>query len=533
MISKFSQAINSVRPRLQGIYAALFVSSASVIFTSAVATALVMGVRQAGLLQAQELWAFDQFIQWRGDEGPDPRLLIVAITEDDIQQQKKWPLPDSTIAQALEKLEKQQPRAIGLDLYRDLPVAPGTKELRKQFQGSDRIIAVCKVSDSSGNSGIAPPGGVPESQVGFADLLIDSGGTLRRSLLFLNPPAINKPSAQKPHLCENPAAGLYSFSLRLALNYLQGEKIQPTLTSSQELKLGSTIFRRLESSSGGYQNVNPAGYQVLLNYRSPRRVAQQVTLTQLLTDKVDPNLIKNRVVIIGAISDSIKDFFYTPYSSGEDRDQEMSGVVIHAQAVSQILSAVLDNRPLFWYWSNWSETVWIGVWSLFGGMLAWKLRHPLHFSLGGGVALGGLLVVCFGFFSQGAWIPVVPSALTFITTAGGVVILDRFNKAGYTKAIYDRLKNPFKVNVEIDQSKRERQVAKITQSEYFQDLQKKGKELRSKKTPVTPDSSSEAATDIRETKKSGSTPGTLDKEYLQQMQNQVKDLKKRGKKSDE
>jgi hypothetical protein len=142
-------------------------------------------------------------------------------------------------------------------------------------------------------------------------------------------------------------------------------------------------------------------------------------------------------------------------------------------------------------------------------------------------------VVCFGFFSQGAWIPVVPSALTFITTAGGVVILDRFNKAGYTKAIYDRLKNPFKVNVEIDQSKRERQVAKITQSEYFQDLQKKGKELRSKKTPVTPDSSSEAATDIRETKKSGSTPGTLDKEYLQQMQNQVKDLKKRGKKSDE
>ncbi|RCJ19645.1 hypothetical protein A6770_05750 [Nostoc minutum NIES-26] len=533
MISKFSQAINSVWPRLQGMYAALFVSSASVIFTSAVATALVMGVRQAGLLQTQELWAFDQFIQWRGDEGPDPRLLIVAITEDDIQQQKKWPLPDGILARALGKIEQQKPRAIGLDLYRDLPFAPGTTELTKQLQESDRIIAVCKVSDTSGNSGIAPPPGVAESRVGFADLLIDSGGTLRRSLLFLNPPAVDKPSGQKPHLCQDSSADLYSFSLQLALNYLKVEKIQPTLTPSKELKLGSTVFRRLESNSGSYQNVNAAGYQVLLNYRSPRRVAQQVTLTEVLTDKVDPNLIKNRVVLIGAISDSIKDFFYTPYSGGEDKDQEMPGVVIHAQAVSQILSAVLDGRPLFWYWSNWGETVWIGVWSLLGGTLAWKIRHPVRFGLGSGIALGGLLVVCFGFFSQGAWIPLVPSALTFMTTAGSVVILDRFNKAGYTKAIYDRLKNPFKVNVEIDQSKRERQVAKITQSEYFQDLQKKGKELRNKKTQVPPDSSSEASTDVRETKKNGSAPGTLDKEYFQQMQNQVKELKKRGSKNDE
>lgn len=533
MISKFSQAINSVWPRLQGMYAALFVSSASVIFTSAVATALVMGVRHAGLLQAQELYAYDQFIQWRGDEGSDPRLLIVAITEDDIQQQKKWPLPDAVLAQALAKLEQQQPRVIGLDLYRDLPFAPGTTELNKRLKESDRIIAVCKVSDTSGNSGIAPPAGVPDSRVGFSDLLIDSGGTLRRTLLFLNPPAVNRLSGQKPHLCQDTSAGLYSFSLRLALNYLKSEKIQPTLTSSEELKLGSKVFKRLESNSGSYQNVNAAGYQILLNYRSPRRIAPQVSLTELLTDKVDPNLIKNRIVIIGAMSDGVKDFFYTPYSSGQDKDQEMSGVMIHAQAVSQILSAVLDNRPLFWYWSNWGEAVWIGVWSVFGGTLAWKIRHPLRFGLGSGVALGGLLVVCFGFFSVGAWIPLVPSALTFMTAAGSVVILDRFNKAGYTKAIYDRLKNPFKVNVEIDQSKRERQVAKITQSEYFQDLQKKGRELRTKKTQVSPDSTSEASNDIREPKKSRPTSGTLDKEYLQQMQNKVKESKKRGSKSDE
>ncbi|MBW4689723.1 MAG: CHASE2 domain-containing protein [Komarekiella atlantica HA4396-MV6] len=534
MISKLSEKINCVLPRLQRLYAALLVSGTSVIVTSAIATALVIGARQAGLLQAQELWAFDQFIQWRRDEGPDPRLLIIAITEQDLQLQKQWPLPDRTLAQLLGKLEQQQPRAIGLDIYRDLPVEPGNQELARLLRQSDRIITVCKVNDSANNPGIAPPPGVPENRIGFADLLVDSGGVLRRSLLFINPPPVNKSIVKNSHFCQNSAADLFSLSLRLALNYLKVEKIQPQLNSSNELKLGSTVFKRLKANSGGYQNVNLAGYQVLLNYRSPWNIAQQVTLTEVLTDKVNPSLIKNRVVLIGTTAESIKDGFYTPYSSGQQKNQEMLGVMIHAQAVSQILSAVLDQRPLFWYWPNWSETLWIGFWSLSGGIMAWQIRHPLRFGLASGVALGGLLALCFGFFYQGAWIPLVPSVFTFIATAGSVVIIDRFNKAGYTRAIYVRLKNPLKVNIEIDQSKKERQVAEITRTEYFQDLQKKGKELRSRKTRATPNSNSDASSEVNDANKSSQeASGSSKTEYYQQMQDKVKNLKHRQNKTDD
>ncbi|MGF2040385.1 MAG: CHASE2 domain-containing protein [Nostoc sp. CmiVER01] len=520
MISKFSQRINSALPRLQGVYTKLLIPSARVIFSGAIATTLVIGMRQLGLLQAQELWAFDQLVRLRPDEGVDRRLLIVAVTEEDIQLEKKWPLSDRTLEQVLNKLEQQQPRVIGLDIYRDFPILPGNKELTKRFKQSDRIITVCKVNDSSNNPGIAPPPNVPKNRIGFSDLLVDSGGILRRNLLFMNPPPVNK-SNGNPHLCQDSTADLFSFSLQLALNYLKVEKIEPKLTSSNELKLGSTIFKRLKPNSGSYQNTNVRGYQVMLNYRSPRHVAQQVTLTEVLTGKVNPNWIKNRIVLIGTTAESIKDSFYTPYSAGQQKDQEMLGIVIHAQAVSQILSAVLDHRPLFWYWSDWGETLWIGIWSLFGGIVAWHIRHPIRFGLTIVAALAGLCVICFGFFYQGAWIPLIPPVFTFIGTAGSVVIVDRFNKSGYTKAIYDRLKNPFKLNIEIDHSKKERQVAQITQTEYFQDLRKKAKELRSKK-PL-----------VNETKKNPQTSVSSDPEYLQQMHDKVKKIKTRANKIDE
>ncbi|ARV57809.1 hypothetical protein BZZ01_03430 [Nostocales cyanobacterium HT-58-2] len=487
-----------------------------------------MGVRQLGWMQAQELWAFDQLMRLRPDEGPDERLLIVAVTEKDIFVHRKWPLSDRTIAQLLEKLEQHQPRVIGLDMYRDFPVPPGNSELAKRLQQSDRVITVCKVSNSPTDSGVAPPPGVPEARIGFSDLLIDPGGILRRTLLFIDPPPVDNTARLDSHMCTKP--GVYSLSLRLALHYLEKEKITLENTPSQDkIKLGSIVFGRLQLNSGGYQNnVNVEGYQLLLNYRSQKHVATQVTLTEVLTDKVNPNLIKNRIVLIGTTAESVKDKFYTPYSEGQQTDQEMPGVVIHAQAVSQILSAVLDGRPLFWYWLTWGDLLWIGVWSLVGGIFAWQFRHPLRFGLASGVALASLFAVCFGFFVLGGWIPLVPSGFAFLVTAGSVVLADRFNKTGYTQAIYARVKDALKINIKIDQSKKERQVAKITQTDYFQNLQKKGKELRNKRNKVSQENSSEEAINVDETKKLPQTPASSKTEYLQQMQNKVKKLKKRG-----
>jgi hypothetical protein len=84
--------------------------------------ACVIGIRQMGLLQFTEWQIFDRIQSLRPSEPPDSRLLVVALTESDIQQMQESTITDRTLSQVLSKLEQYQPQAIGLDIYRDFPV---------------------------------------------------------------------------------------------------------------------------------------------------------------------------------------------------------------------------------------------------------------------------------------------------------------------------------------------------------------------------------------------------------------------------
>lgn len=380
-----------------------------VFLTSIAACALIIGVRQLEVLEELELNSYDQMVQLRPDEGPDPRLLIVAVTEADIQALGQWPTSDQTLDRLLETLEKYRPRVIGLDIYRDLPVDPGHAELATRLQLNENIIAVCKAANA-GESGVAPPPTVPESRLGFSDIVVDPSGVVRRNLLFVTP---------EP----NPCSTSHSFGLQLALHYLEKEGILPKLTPQEHLQLGTKIFKPLKEDTGGYQNIDARGYQIQLNYRSSPTVAQQVTLTQVLSGKIEPSWVQDRVVLIGVTAQSIKDYFYTPYSKGKERDLTMAGVTIHAHQVSQVLSTVLDNRPLIWVWPDWIEVLWVWAWSLVGGALACSIRHPLRLSIAEATALAALTGISYVIFTQGGWIPVVPPVLASVATVASVSTL--------------------------------------------------------------------------------------------------------------
>ena len=59
---------------------------------------------------------------------------MVTIDEADIQAVGDWPITDAVLAQLLTNIRLQNPRVIGLDLYRDLPEEPGHQELLDVFQ---------------------------------------------------------------------------------------------------------------------------------------------------------------------------------------------------------------------------------------------------------------------------------------------------------------------------------------------------------------------------------------------------------------
>ena len=396
---------------------------ARVFLLSVVITSLLMGVRHLGVLQSLELKAFDHLMQRRPAQVPDSRILVVTVTEADIQAQKQdlrpgTSLSDRSLAQLLEKLESYKPQAIGLDIYRDFPVGAGYRDLGKRLKQSDRFISVCKVSTETNDQGISPPPEVPVERLGFSDVVIDPDGVLRRHLLALTP---------------HPASGCtasYALSSQLALRYLAAKGISLQITTEGYLQLGTTIFKPLEAHTGGYQNIDAWGHQVLLNYRSYRSAsdfAPQVTLTQVLNGQLNPDAVKDKVVLIGVSAPSRKDYFLTPYSRSQTFDQQMPGVVVHAQMVSQILSAVMDHRPLLWVWPVWGEALWIWGWSLAGGLLCWRCQ--LRLGLGPlVVTLVILYGLCFALITQGGWVPLVPSALALVSSGGSVVAYRTFQK---------------------------------------------------------------------------------------------------------
>jgi CHASE2 domain-containing sensor protein len=379
---------------------------------STIITTLIMGGRWLGILQPLELEAYDHLLRLRTDEPQDQRLLIVTVTESDFQipeqQHRKGSLSDLALIRLLEKLESHKPRAIGLDIYRDFPV--NETDLATRLQNSENFFAICKVSTPKLNDpGIAPPPHIPAERQGFSDFVQDSDGVVRRHLFAMHPDA-NSP-------CTTP----YALSARLAFRYLQQEGITARYTPQQELQLGTVIFKRLRSHQGGYQRLDDWGYQSLLNYRrsyhSALEVAEQVTLKDVLAGKVSPDKVKDRIILIGVTAQSAGDRFTTPYSTGRGTYEAMPGVIVHAQMVSQILSAVQDGRSLIGVWPLWGELLWVWGWSIVGGVAAWHLRSIRYLGLASGVTLGVLYGLSFGLLTQGLWVPLVPSAIALGVTS--------------------------------------------------------------------------------------------------------------------
>ncbi|MBW4492462.1 MAG: CHASE2 domain-containing protein [Oscillatoria princeps RMCB-10] len=386
------------------------------LLASLLVTPALMGARHLGMLQAWELQAFDGLVRLRPDEGPDPRILAVGITEEDFQlkeqQQRKGSLSDRALAILLQKLEQSQPRAIGLDIYRDFPADQKERELAARMRRNHGLIAICKVSEPEiSEPGVSPPPEIPQNRQGFSDFAADPDGVIRRHLIAMKPRATS------------PCAAPYAFSAQLAFHYLEAKGIKAHYTQKGELQLGDVLFKRLRNRSSGYQLLDDWGYQILLNYRSyrsPPEAVETVTLTEAIAGKVNPDAFKNRIILIGVTAQSGGDNFTTPYSAGRWPYQEMPGVVLHAQMVSQILSAVLDGRPLLWVWPQWGEVLWVWGWSVLGSVLAWRIRNPRHLALAAAAALAVLYGLCHILMARGGWVPLVPPAMALALT-GAIV----------------------------------------------------------------------------------------------------------------
>ena len=389
-------------------------TQSALIIAPTVATAAIVG-SYLGVFNLLEWEVRDNFFRLRPSEGIDPAVVVVTIDEFDIQAAKDWPIPDSILADLLTKIAQQQPRVIGLDMYRDLPEEPGHDQLVNVFQTTPSIIGVEKIT---GNRVDPPPVLAELGQVGLADLVLDTDRRVRRSLL----------TAQDEQADDAIKAGL---ATQAALAYLEtdGISLEAVNPERQVFQLGKAQFQPLRAWEAGYAEDDLGGYQVLLNWRGTAEAFRSVTMQDVLTGNVDADLMRDRLVLIGTTAPSTNDFFETPYSGSWSADsrQVMPGVFVHANIASQLLQSALTGRAGLSGFSALQQDSWIVLWTLIGTGGSWTIaasqqrRQQFRFLRGAflsGMGISLLLVAgAYASFLLGLLVPVV-SPLVALTISG-------------------------------------------------------------------------------------------------------------------
>ena len=189
------------------------------------ASVLVIGLRSAGFLQFVELATYDAYLRVKEHQSmPEPRIVLVQTIEEDIQKLGEWPISDRRMAEVLKKILAANSRAVGVDLYRDIPVPPGSDELNALLASDKRVIFIEKFGKDSSKRVAGPAALRGTERIGFSDVTPDDDGVVRRGLLFLDD---GKNSST-------------SLALRLALAYLAEEGIapQPDTNDPAHIRLG-------------------------------------------------------------------------------------------------------------------------------------------------------------------------------------------------------------------------------------------------------------------------------------------------------
>ena len=365
-------------------------------------TGAVFALQWSGTLQLLESAVLDQWFRLRPLESDASRVVIVTIDETDISRLKRWPMSDATLAKLLEKLKQQQPKVIGLDLYRNFPVEPGHQELLKVFASTRNLIGIKKALSNASGLAVDPPPLLHErDRVAASDLVVDIDGKVRRHLLSLR---------------DHQGKTSMTLGTKLALTYLEAKNIRPQSAGKEgTLTLGKAKFRPLQENEGGYVRADVGCYQILANFHKTRGGVPKISITDVLEDRIPANLIRGRIVLIGSVAASLGDKFYTPYTINPRTI--WSGIELHADLASQIVSAALDGRQLLQGVPEQLGWLWVVLWSSVGTALGWKIRSPCWLVGVILVAGGSLMGSAYLLFLRGWWVSAV-SPFVALVSAG-------------------------------------------------------------------------------------------------------------------
>ena len=374
-------------------------------------TGVIILFRLFGLLQVSELLTLDRLQHISPAEARDSKVVLVGIDEDYIE--KKAALEYGGLATLLEKVLAAQPTVVGIDIVENDLSGVGRNKLISLIEENKKLVAVDKVVSPE----ILPFKGLSETvlnnRVGFNDFSSDDDFQVRRMFLGWSPNQPEDDSFRE------------SLALILAKQYLfstKGAELTNGKRDRDTMRFEDIEIPRLKKNSGGYHQEDLIyGIQTLINFRSGRisllkspKPFEIIKASEIDSGRIDPERFKGKIAIFGIVAPSLAVEFDSvlPQDLNYDQSRRMTGLELQAHATSQIVSAVVDGRPLIHTLSTPLEYLFIAAF----GMLGVGVKALSKSTARGLVALGTIsLALCFlsylGLVETGLWLPLAPAML--------------------------------------------------------------------------------------------------------------------------
>lgn len=383
--------------------------------------AATYSAHRLGFLQAAEFEVYDRLMALRASSRPVDSPCVIVGGDDADSWGANFPMSDRMMADLLTKLVQGEPKAIGVDIYRSISMPQ--REISAEAADADRARLEALIENPKKNHKVpiimprllggdnvkeVPPPTFFKNplqmwHVGAVDLHPDDyDQVLRRALLSRS----LKPADKA--LTPDDKVQVDSMAVALSRCYLA--KLKPAVPLSLEAH-----FTRFLANDGDYVDDDAGGFQILIDYGGPQTFTE-LPVSKVLSPDFNPDVLKDRVVLVGMTDLKLKDFFRTPLKPRE------AGVELHARITDQIIRAATQGGAVISVPSRTKLMQGLFFMCGIGGALGAGVRSYWKFFIATAAVLATLILAAAVSMKHGLWLPITQPAIGFVLSAAMVTV---------------------------------------------------------------------------------------------------------------
>ena len=342
---------------------------------------------QIGLVDHLDAIIYDSKLRLTMPRGVDERVAILDIDEKSLAEIGRWPWSRDRLSALVDKLFNQYGvRVLGFDIdFAEADHSSGLHSLeslaKKDLQGNNAFQTILKglkpqldydarfaetlrgrpvilgyyLSNSGTSSGALPPPVLPAGT--FSDRAIafttwqSYGGNLAEFQKnaagggHMNPIVeFDGIIRRVPMLAEYRGAYYESLSLAMVRAYLNFPKVVPGYPSdsvASKETYGNMEWLDLPTERGTLRIPVDENAATLVPFRGYEKSFHYYSIADVLADRIQPELLRGRIVLIGTTAPGLKDQRSTPVG------EAYSGVEMHANLVAGMLEGTIKEKPAF------------------------------------------------------------------------------------------------------------------------------------------------------------------------------------------